>query len=272
MRIQGDKMIIRVTKDKNNPYVILNKGFLNRNDLSWKAKGVLAYLLSLPDDWQINVADLQKRSTDGKVGTRTGIKELMDAGYINRKMIKNETGKICGYEYTVKEVPDDSEIPTSGKPTAQIVPTQIVPTQNVPLLNNDYKQNNDSTNKPSKQKFSADFEEAQRILEVWNKYFVKHAEDILKKNLKKDHYDIIHLHGVEEICKAIEVYDEISKSHEYYFTHRGWRLWEFLTRGLHRFLPDADPYNSMKKEKKKEYSDSKKALEEFRKKEAGINE
>ncbi|UZM97330.1 hypothetical protein OL548_19285 [Lysinibacillus sp. MHQ-1] len=42
-------MIYRVVKNDN--FVVLDKGFLNNDQLSWKAKGLLAYMLSLPDDW-----------------------------------------------------------------------------------------------------------------------------------------------------------------------------------------------------------------------------
>ncbi len=44
------KTIVRVNK-RSNPYVVIDKTALNDDRLSWKAKGVLCYLLSLPDDW-----------------------------------------------------------------------------------------------------------------------------------------------------------------------------------------------------------------------------
>ena len=82
--------IIRVKKDKDNPYVLINKNFLNDENLSWKAKGLLAYLLSLPDDWEIYISELQKHSTDGRDSTSNAIKELIKNAYIDRKEIRTE--------------------------------------------------------------------------------------------------------------------------------------------------------------------------------------
>ena len=55
---------VRVEKTKN--YTVIHNQFLKRKDLSWKAKGILAYVLSLPDDWNINLNELMKHATDGE--------------------------------------------------------------------------------------------------------------------------------------------------------------------------------------------------------------
>lgn len=95
--------IFRVQKSKSNPYVMINKNMLKNKVLSWKAKGILSYLLSLPDDWKIYESEIALHAGDGIKGTRTGIKELINAGYIVRQK-KREKGKFQGYEYDVYEV------------------------------------------------------------------------------------------------------------------------------------------------------------------------
>jgi hypothetical protein len=95
---------IKVKKDKNNPYVMLNKEPLNDTRLSWKAKGLLSYLLSLPDNWEIKVSDLKNRSKDGRDATSAAMKELEVLGYLSKKVIRNK-GKFEGYDYTVTEKP-----------------------------------------------------------------------------------------------------------------------------------------------------------------------
>jgi hypothetical protein len=97
--------IYRIHKDKENPFVIINKEALNDTNLSWKAKGLLAYLLSLPDDWQIYESEIVKHAKDGIDSTRTAIKELIDAGYIERQRVRDEKGRLKGYEYNVYEAP-----------------------------------------------------------------------------------------------------------------------------------------------------------------------
>jgi len=100
--------IFRVCKDKDNPYLIMNKSGLQDKNLSWKAKGILAYLLSLPDDWRIYESEITQHSADGIKGTSSGIKELIKAGYIKRETIRSKEGHFKGYEYQVFEVPTES--------------------------------------------------------------------------------------------------------------------------------------------------------------------
>lgn len=136
--------IIRTNK-RENPYVMIDKFGLNDDRLSWKAKGLLAYLLSKPDDWQIYERELVKRSTDGRDAVRTGLRELEKYGYMSRRQLRNEDGSFSGMEYIVYERPIEiteseavngisvdveqpqTENPSTGNPT----------TENPPLLNND---------------------------------------------------------------------------------------------------------------------------------------
>lgn len=97
--------MFRKVKNKENPYVIINKRAMADDTLSWKAKGILAYLLSLPDDWKIYETELATHSSDGITCLKTGLKELIDRGYIVRQRIKDENGKFAGYEYNIYEEP-----------------------------------------------------------------------------------------------------------------------------------------------------------------------
>lgn len=111
--------VFRVVKDKENPYVLMNKTFLNDINLSWKAKGLLAYILSLPDDWQLYETELVKHSKDGKDSLKSAIKELIDQGYIHRgDRIRNEKGHVTGYDYKVFEIPNHDGKSVVGKSNA----------------------------------------------------------------------------------------------------------------------------------------------------------
>ena len=57
-------MIIRFKKDTDNPYVMIRKEMLLDKALSLKAKGLLAFLLSKPDDWQIYLDKLEQGAKD----------------------------------------------------------------------------------------------------------------------------------------------------------------------------------------------------------------
>lgn len=106
--------IIRTSK-RENPYVMIDKYGLNDERLSWKAKGLLVYLLSKPDDWQVYESDLVKRAADGRDAVRTGLKELMEYGYLSRRQIRGENGSFGHMEYIVYERPIVDEITANGK-------------------------------------------------------------------------------------------------------------------------------------------------------------
>ncbi|MGH2415285.1 MAG: helix-turn-helix domain-containing protein, partial [Microcystaceae cyanobacterium] len=95
----------RVKHNRANPYARLNKEFLSSPDLSAKAKGILAYLLSRPDDWRICINQLVKVFKDGEAAIRSGLKELKEAGYLTKAAVRDRSGRIVGWVTDVYEVP-----------------------------------------------------------------------------------------------------------------------------------------------------------------------
>lgn len=92
--------IFRSSNQSN--YSIINNEVLKRDDLSWKAKGIMCYILSLPNDWEIYLEELQKHSTDGRDSFRSGWNELKDKGYVKREPMKNK-GKIVEWRTEIVE-------------------------------------------------------------------------------------------------------------------------------------------------------------------------
>lgn len=95
--------IVRVKKTKN--YTVMSNDHLRNNNLSWKAKGILSYILSLPDDWKLYQKELKSHSTDGKTSTRSGFDELVTHGYITKHRERKEDGTFGEMIYTVRETP-----------------------------------------------------------------------------------------------------------------------------------------------------------------------
>ena len=50
--------------------------------LSFKARGILAYLMSLPSGAEISPERITRSGTDGERAVKSGLKELQDAGYL----------------------------------------------------------------------------------------------------------------------------------------------------------------------------------------------
>jgi hypothetical protein len=112
--------VLRIYKKQQN-FVILDKTCLNDEKLSWGAKGLHAYLMSLPDDWQVRVSDLRLRSTNGRDAVRGLLSELEQSGYIQKAACRdNGNGRFGGIEYLVLEVPDQEKLaisPETEKPS-----------------------------------------------------------------------------------------------------------------------------------------------------------
>jgi len=103
--------IIRVKKDKSY-FAASNKPF-NDKVLSWEARGVMGYLLSKPDDWQLRFFDLVNQGPAGEYKVRRVLKELEDNGYLERERIKKEDGTF-DWISTVFETPTISRKPIYG--------------------------------------------------------------------------------------------------------------------------------------------------------------
>lgn len=138
--------IIRTNK-RENPYVMIDKYGLNDERLSWKAKGLLAYLLSKPDDWQVYERDLIKRATDGRDAVRTAMRELEAHGYLSRRQIRGENGSFGHMEYIVYERPIVEEITEDGKSVHVIEPQTENPSTGNPLTENPTHTNKELNNK-----------------------------------------------------------------------------------------------------------------------------
>lgn len=102
----------KLTK-KSNFTAVPNKALHNKN-LSWKAKGLLSYLLSLPEDWAIYKKDLKNRSTDGYDGMLSGFLELEQHGYIETVRCSEEGLFGGGVDYIIHDSPI-REFTDSGK-------------------------------------------------------------------------------------------------------------------------------------------------------------
>jgi len=118
--------ITRLKRD--TPFVQIDKSALQDDRLSWKSKGLLAYLLSLPDDWQIYINELKNHSRDGRDSTRTAMNELIKFGYIHRNFSERQSGQFTGYDYFVSEKPMSEQPKTENPKTVN--PTLLIKNKN----------------------------------------------------------------------------------------------------------------------------------------------
>lgn len=114
-------MIIRTARKKN--FTIIDNRILEDDRLSFKAKGILCYLLSRPDDWQVNDSHLSSIGIDGEASTRSALKEIEDAGYLVRIRRKGERGRFEWDTYVYDE-PQQSVSPQDDYPPMENPPME----------------------------------------------------------------------------------------------------------------------------------------------------
>lgn len=79
---------------------------LNNPNLSWQAKGLYVYLISLEDE-DIKLSNVIKQSTGGRDATRNCINELKKYGYILTGQSRDpDDGTYNGYEYLAHRIPE----------------------------------------------------------------------------------------------------------------------------------------------------------------------
>lgn len=119
----------RVSRD----FTTLPNDLIRDDRLSWKALGLLVYVLSRPDNFRLRLSHLAKQKKTGGDATRAGLKELELAGYLTIRRERDELGKFFQVTWEVTDLPNatstDPEPPRSGntdtgntdtgKPTSQ---------------------------------------------------------------------------------------------------------------------------------------------------------
>ena len=90
--------------EKTKDFTIMSNYHFRDMNLSLKAKGLLSYMLSLPDDWDYSVNGLCSICKESIKAIRTILKELEDNGYLKRTKKQLENGRFS-YEYNIFEIP-----------------------------------------------------------------------------------------------------------------------------------------------------------------------
>ena len=101
--------------NKNVNYTVMSNHHLQDKRLSLKAKGLLSYMLSLPDDWDYSLKGLTVGCKDGLDSVRTAVLELEEHGYVRRQKVRNAKGQIIDYDYQVYESPVEDDPAVPGK-------------------------------------------------------------------------------------------------------------------------------------------------------------
>ena len=95
----------KVTRIKNCNYTTISNVFLRDKELSLKSKGLLATILSLPENWDFSIKGICAAIKEGTTAVYSAIDELKERGYCKVVTNRNEKGMIVGNDYTFYEDP-----------------------------------------------------------------------------------------------------------------------------------------------------------------------
>lgn len=133
--------------DKTRDYTVMANFHLRDTSLSLKAKGLLSLMLSLPENWDYTTKGLARICKDGVDSICTTVKELEKAGYVQRRRLRDDLGRLAEVEYTIlekpvtpapEEEPPKPEKPVQVEPESEepISPAPETPKRENPVLDN----------------------------------------------------------------------------------------------------------------------------------------
>ncbi|MEV0187263.1 helix-turn-helix domain-containing protein [Kitasatospora purpeofusca] len=108
-------------------YTILDNGHVVRkHSLSWAARGLLGYLLSLPNGAREDVRTLAAKSVEGRATVARALRELETAGHYVRRTVRDPlTGR-------VRTAVSVHEVPLSDKAVHTLPPVPVAPAAGAP--------------------------------------------------------------------------------------------------------------------------------------------
>ena len=90
-------------------YTIMSNYHLQDLRISLKAKGLLSFMLSLPDDWDFTLQGLATCCKEGVDAIRQALRELEDNGYLRRTRRRRTNGRLSCHTYDIFEKPQGEE-------------------------------------------------------------------------------------------------------------------------------------------------------------------
>ena len=120
-----DHVIVR-RKVRTN-FTILDNALILDQRLSWKALGLLTYLLSLPPNFRLRLSHLSSLRPTGRDATRAGLRELEETGYLSISIERHVSGRFSATTWCVSESPATPVLEPSPPRTENPYPANPVP-------------------------------------------------------------------------------------------------------------------------------------------------
>ncbi len=105
--------MIRRSPRPKRAFTVVSNHVLEDARLSFKATGLLIYILSKPDNWHTSTQQLAKAKREGPDAVRTALSELERAGYVHRCRYQDKRGR-WAFAITVFDHPQTGDNPVDN--------------------------------------------------------------------------------------------------------------------------------------------------------------
>lgn len=99
-------------------FTVLRNDVLRDSRLSYRARGLLAAILSRPDNWRCSSTQLATEGREGRDAVRTALAELEAVGYLTRHTYRRADGRLMTDSVVSDTPPPKPEKPHVGLPVA----------------------------------------------------------------------------------------------------------------------------------------------------------
>lgn len=164
-----------IRSKRTNNFSIVDNDILDDKRLTFKARGLLAYMLSKPDDWRFYTTELVKHSQkDGRDSIDSALKEMEKIGYLKRTQKRSSNGRFGEQDWLLLDTPAFS--PETGLPETGLPETENpqLPNTNSTNTNSTKNGDDDDTAKP-----------ISKIIGLWQENFGM-PNSIIMTDLQED--------------------------------------------------------------------------------------
>lgn len=85
-----------------NPYSLIPNELVQNDDMTWAARGLMCYILSMPDDWVFYKTEVMKHGEKKRDAFNKTWMELQSFGYITKEYIRDKNGRYTSETKTFK--------------------------------------------------------------------------------------------------------------------------------------------------------------------------
>lgn len=172
--------MVKLKRQRKSNFTVIDNTVLQDTELTFKAKGLFAYLWSQSDEWNFYETEVVKHSKDGISSLRSGIHELEERGYLQRKRIRVK-GKLKDSMWILSETPNLENLSLENLNLENS--TLINTNSNNTNLNKDNRSTDKSVDRVSEKQLDEDFNKLWKLYP--RKEGKKKAFEAYKRAIKK---------------------------------------------------------------------------------------